>query len=169
MWDTRIITQKSILIPCLICLIDVIFIILSSVLFSCLPQYISSVLWPFHINFLSMKFIRYQKKKKKFTSQLYFYVLGPSSLLNYQYFNIWKQHYFCNKAIRNSYANQNQGLLFLYKKTIVLLFEDDLDMILMSGSFLLVFLVWCRLQPTLGADSQWFSLRLVLTPSKHRC
>ena len=31
-----------------------------------------------------------------FASQLYFYVLGPSSIL------IWKQGYFCNKTIRVS-------------------------------------------------------------------
>ena len=41
-----------------------------------------------------------------FASQLYFYILG---LVIYQAISIliWKQGYFCNKAIKVTYANQN--------------------------------------------------------------
>ena len=50
-----------------------------------------------------------------FASQLYFYIFGPSS---YQYFNL-EARLICNKAIRASYANQNQDLAILYKHLIV--------------------------------------------------
>ena len=50
-----------------------------------------------------------------FASQLYFYVLVLSSLLGYQYFTIRKQGYFCNKAIRGSYANKvKKAIAFKY-------------------------------------------------------
>ena len=63
-----------------------------------------------------------------FASQLYFYVLGRSSLLSYQYFNIWKQGYFCDKAIRVSYVNQNQGLAILISDLLYMIIPFHLHL-----------------------------------------
>ena len=87
-------------------------------------------------------------------SQLYFYVLGPSSLLGYQYFNIWKQGYFRNKAIRVSYAIQNQGLTIIYKQTIILILKIVDILIDEKNSFLVSLWSGVDFSTTLGADSK---------------
>ena len=87
-------------------------------------------------------------------SQLYFYVLGPSSLLGYQYFNIWKQGYFRNKAIRVSYTIQIQGLAIIYKQTIILILEI-VDILIDEKNSLLVSLRFgVDFSTTLGVDSK---------------
>ena len=83
-----------------------------------------------------------------FANQLYFYVLGPSNLLGYQYFNIWKQVYFCNKAIRVSYTNQNYGLVFPIQATYWNFGLFSLVLALVPPQLLTPssFLDWCSFQ-----------------------
>ena len=99
-----------------------------------------------------------------FASQLYFYVLGPSNLLDYQYFNLGSKVIF---VISNQgfLANQNQGLAIFYKQPIVLL-EELVDILMNENNGRLVFLWFgSNSKSTIGANSQWFP-RLVMTPSK---
>ena len=99
-----------------------------------------------------------------FASQLYFYVLSPSSLLGYQYFNLGSKVIFVIRQL--GFPSQLElGLAILYKQHIVLL-EEIVDILMNENNDHLVFL-WSGAdsRSTLDADSQWFSC-LVLTLSK---